>query len=267
MKRYFGCLTLLLAVWVPSPVGRAQQVFTRLPTEQVDSSKVRQRQHLTPNSSLLFNGLGLAPAGQHVPISDLPLKMVVAPDRKAVVAVCAGFQRVGVNVVSLDAQHETQFIPLAETFNGLAFSPDGKRFYVCGGSSGSLYVFKYAGGKAELEKTVRPDPDAALVFLAGLAVNPATGTLYVCNEANHEIWVVRPETLQARANHRRRATPPFVRPGSGWPPSLRQQLGQPQRQRYRHQDPTPVARYSRGHPPQRHGIGSRRPALRGLRRR
>lgn len=162
----------------------------------MDSAAVRQRQHLTPNTNLLFNGLGLAPAGVPVSISDMPLKMVIAPDKKAVVAVCAGFQHVGVNIVSLDARHETQLLPLDETFNGLAFCADGKHFYVSGGSQGVIYVFKYAEGRAELDKIVHPDPDAELVFLAGLAVDRSTGKLYVCNEANHEIWVVHPDTLK-----------------------------------------------------------------------
>jgi YVTN family beta-propeller protein len=195
MIRYLGFLPLLLVTFALPPACQGQQVPTRLPSEDIDSAAVRQRQHLTPNSNLLFNGLGLAPAGQHVPISDLPLKMVIAPDHKAVVAVCAGFNNVGVSVVSLDARHATQFIPLPETFNGLAFSPDGKRFYVSGGTRGVLYVLKYAGGKAELEKTVKPDSTATLVFLSGLTTDPATGTLYVCNEANHEVWVLRPGTL------------------------------------------------------------------------
>jgi YVTN family beta-propeller protein len=198
MKTCFGALALVVAAsaWTLPCLG--QQAPVRLQSEDMDSAAVRQRQHLTPDANLLFNGLGLAPAGQHVLISDLPLKMVIAPDRKAVVAVCAGFNNVGVNLVSLDAKHDTQFLPLAETFNGLAFSPDGKRFYVSGGSKGALYIFKYAAGKAELETTVRPAPEAEVVFLAGIAVEPHTGTLYVCNEANHEIWVVRPDTWKVQ---------------------------------------------------------------------
>src|SRR5262249_34833363 len=88
------------------------QAATRLPSEDVNSQAVRTRQHLTPDTSLLFNGLGLSPAGQHVRISDMPLKMVIAPDRKAVVAVCAGYNEAGINLVSLDERRERQFISL-----------------------------------------------------------------------------------------------------------------------------------------------------------
>ncbi len=196
MKCFFGRCAPFFAVGLLPFFCSGQTLPTRSINEEMDSAAVRQRLHLTPNTNLLFNGLGLAPAGQPVAISDMPLKMVIAPDKKAVVAVCAGFQRVGINVVSLDASHKTQFIPLDETFNGLAFSPDGKKFYVSGGSQGVIYIFKYADGKAAFEKAVKPDPEATLVFLAGLAVNRATGRLYVCNEANHEIWVVRPDTFK-----------------------------------------------------------------------
>jgi YVTN family beta-propeller protein len=192
MNCFFNPLSLALVALLAAPLCRGESTSTRQPDEEVDSPAVRQRQHLTPNSDLLFNGLGLSPAGLHVPIGDMPMKMLIAPDRKAAVAVCAGFKQVGIYLVQLDTGHESQFIPLAETFNGLAFSPDGKCFYVTGGSSGSLYVFKYAGGKAALERTIRLRPTASPAFLAGVAVSPSTGTLYICNEANDEIWIVQP---------------------------------------------------------------------------
>ncbi len=169
---------------------------SRAPAEDVNSPSIRTRQHLAPDASLLFNGLGLSPAGRHVGISDMPLKMVIAPDRKAVVAVSAGYNEQGVNLVSLDARRERQFIPLKEAFNGIVFSADGKRFYVTGGDRGVIYVFTYANGKATLDKTVNPGSSRGPAFLAGIALQPSTGAFYVCNEANHEVWQLNPATLK-----------------------------------------------------------------------
>ncbi|HEV2390821.1 MAG TPA: bifunctional YncE family protein/alkaline phosphatase family protein [Verrucomicrobiae bacterium] len=171
-------------------------VQTRAPGEDVDSPSFRTRQHLAPNRNLLFNGLGLSPAGEAVRISDMALKMVIAPDGKAVVAVCSGYNQAGVNLVGLDGKRTMQFISLKEAFNGLAFAPDGKKFYVTGGDRGAIYVFKYSSGKAELEKEVQPNPDENFVFLAGMTVQASSGIIYVCNEANHEVWVLEPETLK-----------------------------------------------------------------------
>src|ERR1051325_1866679 len=185
---------VLLCLSIALPLSA--QTNLRLPTEDMNSASIRARQHLVPNTNLLFNGLGLSPAGQHVPISDMPLKMVIAPDRKAVVAVCAGHNEEGVNIVSLDSRHERQFISLKEAFNGLVFSADGKRFYVSGGDRGVIHVFKYANGKAALERSVYPASSESPVFLAGLALQSSTGALYVCNEANNEIWVLKPGSLK-----------------------------------------------------------------------
>src|SRR5690348_7355935 len=108
-------------VWCPvalvcsfQMISLAGEATVRRASEDVNSAEIRQRQHLTPDANLLFNGLGLTPAGQHVRISDMPLKMAIAPDRKAVVAVCAGYREAGVNIVSLDSKRERQFIPLKE---------------------------------------------------------------------------------------------------------------------------------------------------------
>src|SRR3974377_843208 len=109
MKCSLPFVALFLAVCPVLPAPGADPLPARSPGEEVDSPAVCQRQHLAPDANLLFNGLGLAPAGDPVPISDLPLKIVVAPDKKAVVAVCAGFLNVGVNVVSLEPGHARQF--------------------------------------------------------------------------------------------------------------------------------------------------------------
>ncbi|MBI5382107.1 MAG: SMP-30/gluconolactonase/LRE family protein [Opitutae bacterium] len=168
---------------------------TRLPEEDVNAAEVRTRQSMAPNRNLLFNGWGLTPAGEHVPVSDMPLKMVIAPDHKAVVAICSSFNKVGINLVSLDAKHEVQYLPLDEAFNGLVFSRDGKRFFASSGTRGVIYVFDYEAGQARLAREVKLDAKDSQVFLAGLAVHPATGTLYVCNEAGQEVWALNPETL------------------------------------------------------------------------
>lgn len=171
----------------------------RQPDEDVDSAAVRARPGLRPDANLLFNGWGVTPAGTHVPTSDFPLKLVVAPDRKHLIAVHGGYGRHGVTVIDLAMRKETQFLPLDKCWNGLAFSADGRRFFVSGGDSGLIHVFKFSGGGAEFDRSVKPAASGSPVFLAGIAVLPGTGKLYVCNEANHEVWVLEPKLLKLEA--------------------------------------------------------------------
>ena len=59
---------------------------TRAAHEPVGSAAVRERAGLLPSENLLFNGWGVTPAGAHVRVSDMALKMIVSPDKKMLVA-------------------------------------------------------------------------------------------------------------------------------------------------------------------------------------
>jgi DNA-binding beta-propeller fold protein YncE len=185
----------LLALALCTAHAATSPTTARQPDEDVNTAAVRNRSLLSSGPNLLFNGWGVTPAGEHIRSGDLALKLIIAPDKKAAVAVCAGYNEVGVSVIGLGAPHTTQFIALPEAFNGLVFSSDGTKFYVTGGDTGQIYVFDYADGHATLARTVKIKTASTHVFLAGLALDPATGALYVCNEADHELWRLNPETL------------------------------------------------------------------------
>ena len=126
----------------------------------------------------------------------MPMKMIVSPDKKMLVAVSAGFGNHGLTLVDIVSREAAQFSSLTQAWNGLAFTRDNQRILVSGGDSGLIHVFKYSKGKAERAGSVKPDPDAVSPFLAGIAVNPVTGVIYVCNEASHEVWALNPDTLK-----------------------------------------------------------------------
>jgi len=174
----------------------------RAPDQAVDSPELRAAPGLRPNENLLFNGWGITPAGEHAAMSDLALKLVVAPDGKRLLAVNSGFNQHGLTIFDIATRKKTQFLPLAKSWNGLAFSSDGKQCFVSGGDSGLIHVFNYADGQAVFDRSVKPAPEAKEVFLAGLAVHPRTGTLYVCNEAEDEVWALDPGSLARQTSVR-----------------------------------------------------------------
>src|SRR6185437_7696191 len=93
-------LTFLgLQIGIFACANHAQDVPNRSPSPDVSASNVRQPQGPRPDEHLLFNGWGITPAGQQVRISDMPLKMVVAPDGKTLVAVSAGYNKHGLSLV------------------------------------------------------------------------------------------------------------------------------------------------------------------------
>ena len=97
----------------------------------------------------------------------------------------------------LHTRKETQFLPLKESWNGLAFSRDGKQFFVSGGDSRQIHVFNYAAGVASFDRSVFHLPGTRVeVFLAGIAVQPDTGKpLMFATRPMMSIWVLNPQSL------------------------------------------------------------------------
>jgi len=154
-----------------------------------------------PAPPVLFNGWGLTPAGEtQIPVSNLVLKLAVSPDGRALVGVSGGFSHTGVSVIDLASRRVVQFVPLEHCWNGLAFSRDGRRVFVSGAGSGVMHVFRYQDEHLTAEPDVAPKTDAAGAFLSGLAVHPATGAIYVCDEAHRAVWVLDATTLQLKTS-------------------------------------------------------------------
>lgn len=157
---------------------------------------------LQSQPNLLFNGWKLSPAGRHIGVNAMPLKMVISPDGKTLAAVCSGRFN-GVALIDLASEQTRQWIPLRRTFNGIAFSKDGKQIYVTGGNSDALYVLDFDGTKAGEPHTYHLGPPPAGSkkdnFFSGLTVDPANGKLYVCNEGTSEVWVVDPSSGKVEA--------------------------------------------------------------------
>ena len=186
---FAGLLTLADAA--PGPV--------RKPADSVNDAAVREMPGLRPNDNLLFNGWGMTPAGEPVVLSDMPLKLIVSRDGKFLLAVSGGYNNTGLTILNTAEKRVVQFVPLKKSWNGLAFSQDGKRLLVSGGGSGLIHVFKYDNGKVTAEKSVRAVPGSKDAFVAAIVVHPVTGKVYVCNEGEHEIVVLNGTTLALEA--------------------------------------------------------------------
>lgn len=220
LKRHAIAAGVVLALLGTATALMAGRRALRQANDDMRGSEVREMEGLVPNANLLHNGWGVTPVGEHVPLSDMPLKLVVSPDGQTLAAVSGGYSKTGLTLISLKERKVTQFVPLERAWNGLAFSKDGSRLFVSGGSSGLLHSFRYENGSVTADRAVSPAPDPGggmpsrtgrhrelqtpqgnlpqdpFIFLAGIAVHPGTGKLYVCNEADGLVWVVDPESLE-----------------------------------------------------------------------
>jgi YVTN family beta-propeller protein len=150
------------------------------------------RPQAIPGGFDLPNGWRITPAAKNLgSTGDLVMKMVAAPDGRAVVAVNSGYLPHGLTVIDAASHKIVQRIALTSTWLGLAWSPDGKTLYVSGGNAAGgktptkapIYAFAYAGGRlsekpvAQFDETLPMDQ----VGWAGVAHHPTKPLLYAAN--------------------------------------------------------------------------------------
>ena len=148
---------------------------------------------VVPGPGLLMNGWGLSPAGEHVRVGDMPVKMVLSPDGKQAVVATLGFAGVHLTTLDVATRHVIQSLDLDRVWNGLAFSPDVKTLYVAGGNSGKLTSYAYDAGRMTKLKEVSGPAGA---FASGIAVQPGTGKVCVLLESLAQVYVLEGGTLR-----------------------------------------------------------------------
>jgi YVTN family beta-propeller protein len=150
----------------------------------------QQLPHATPNGYELPNGWTLTPQGRSIPTEDMVLNVSVAPDRKAVVALHAGFNPHGLVVVDAKSEEAAQRIPLKSAWLGLAWAPNGKRLYVSGGNANGstptrapIYIFDYQDGRlsAKPSGTLEETIDTSELYWSGLMHHPSRPLLFAAN--------------------------------------------------------------------------------------
>ena len=108
---------------------------------------------LQPDQSILLpNGWTITPAGRQIPLSTLPMSMVVSPDGSHLLILNAGFLPPSISVVNVETLQETSRVPVDDAWLGLAFHPNGKKVYVGGGTRAVVYEFDFANGVLELAR-------------------------------------------------------------------------------------------------------------------
>ncbi len=157
---------------------------------------------------LLPNGWTLTPEGTQIPVSDLPLNLALSKDGRYLITTTNGQGDQTIDIIDLSAGKSIQTMSVKKSWLGLAFAPDGRRFYVSGGDDNEVMVYDFMGGKATAKGKISLGSsqyhslddrgrDAArragrgeFAFPAGIAVTPDGKRIYVAENLSNKIAVV-----------------------------------------------------------------------------
>ncbi len=193
MKKFSCWLGLLLcfhAGWARSGraadgagnTGTAAQAAERWPGVQKDGSV------------LLPNLWSLRPAGKQVALGDFPVNMAVHPSGKWVAILHSGYGENEVVVVQLPEGRVVCRAPIAESFYGIVFAPNGRDLYCSGGGDELLHRFDFKAGFLSEHRTIALRPAKQRGIPAGIAVTPDGSRLFTANVWGQAIDRVSPRS-------------------------------------------------------------------------
>ncbi len=154
--------------------------------------------HAVTGGFELPNGWRITPATRSMgSTGDLVLKLVEAPDSKAIIGNHSGFLPHGLAVIDPVSGKIVQEIRLKSTWMGLAWAPDGKTLYVSGGNAGGsltqptrapIYAFGYKDGRLSDQPVGQFDETLPLDKIAwsGVAHHPSRPLVYAANRGADE---------------------------------------------------------------------------------
>ncbi len=146
-------------------------------------------------SMLLPTGWSLTPAGRSLPLGDLPLNMVLSPNKKYLAVTNNGQGKNALQLIDPKKGKLLQSFEIPIAWLGLAFSDDSRTLYVSGGNQNA--IFRYTLEKEQLvlrDSLVLGKPWPARISPAGLCVDDQRGLLYVVTKENNSLYVVDTRT-------------------------------------------------------------------------
>ncbi|HTB32626.1 MAG TPA: beta-propeller fold lactonase family protein, partial [Bacteroidia bacterium] len=149
---------------------------------------------LEANRIKLPNGWNLTPAGDKLPLGDLPLNIAVSNDRNYVAVTNNGQSDQSIMLIDTRSEKRTDSIKIAVGWLGLSFSKDDKILYASAGNKNQILCYSNNSGKLTLTDSIvlgKIWPEK--ISPTGLCVDDAHKRMYVVTKENNSLYVINLE--------------------------------------------------------------------------
>ena len=147
----------------------------------------------------LPNGWSVTPVGKRLPLGDLPLNMVVSPDKKMVAVTNNGQSFQMLQLFDVKKEKQLDWVEVGKAWYGLAFSTDNKYLYASGGNDNCILRFSILNNKLKAKDTLQlGSPWPNKISPAGIAVDDAGQLLYVITKENNSLYVADLRTMKVK---------------------------------------------------------------------
>jgi DNA-binding beta-propeller fold protein YncE len=149
---------------------------------------------LEANRIQLPNGWNLTPAGDKLPLGDLPLNIAVSNNGNFVAVTNNGQSDQSIMIIDTRTEKRTDSVKIAVGWLGLSFSKDDKTLYASAGNGNRILCYTNTNGKLALTDSIilgKIWPEK--ISPTGLCVDDARKRLYAVTKENNSLYVINLE--------------------------------------------------------------------------
>jgi DNA-binding beta-propeller fold protein YncE len=145
--------------------------------------------------TVLPNNWKLSPIGKQLPLEDLPLNIVVSPNKKYAAITNNGQSTQGIHLVDIAKQTILDYATTPKSWYGLAFSQNNQFLYASGGNDNWILKYAIGSNKLKLVDSIKlGEKWPVRISPTGLCINDATNTMYVVSKENNSLYEINLET-------------------------------------------------------------------------
>ena len=143
----------------------------------------------------LPNGWKISPIGKQIPLEDLPLNIVVSPNKKLAAITNNGQSTQGIHLLDIQNQKMLDYVTTEKSLYVLVFSKNNQYLYASGGNDNWILKYSVAKNKLKLVDSIKlGDKWPIRISPTGICINDAKNTLYVVSKENNMLYEINLES-------------------------------------------------------------------------
>ncbi len=189
--------------WIPLSILSVLCLFLACHTPSLTAIKDDNLyKSLTAKRIQLPNQWKLTPAGESLPLGDLPLNIVVSPSKKMLAVTNNGVSKQKIQIFNIDNNAQSvKLVSEAEipkSWYGLAFAKDEKRLFASGGNDNTIVVYTIENQTIKYDTIIKLGEKWSKnkICATGLALDDATNRLFTATKEDSALYVCDTKTLK-----------------------------------------------------------------------
>jgi len=149
----------------------------------------------------LPNGWSLTPAGNTLPLGDLPLNIAVSKSQKYFAVTNNGQSTQTIQLFDAKKEKELDKVIIAKSWYGLKFSADEKKLYASGGNDNWILQYNIVNNKLLLaDSFILGKKMKDVISPAGIEIDEVAELMYVVIKENNSLYIINLKTKEVVQN-------------------------------------------------------------------